>query len=749
MTRIHCFPAPRKWPRFSCFIIRVILSLGILTAIPGTCVSDDNDLYDLSLEEIMNVKVNIATKTDIRIDDAPSIVSVITSKEIEQMGARNLVDVLRTVPGFDSVSAINVEAHIGVVRGVQAGVSNNKIKVLINGQAAGEGSYHGGLYSFLPLLPLDMVDRIEIIRGPGSALYGTNAFLGALNLITKTGGKAPSKLSAKAGSFSTRQYTGEYSNQWGDFNLYAYGGYFDTDGESNAIESDRAAKLFGPNNSAAPGNTTEAQSHQEVFINTHYKNFHLNGIIMKHKHEAPAGVAKMLADDFDLEKRWSFTTLGWKAPLGSGNLAVNAFYDYTDVPESMVELMPEEVGAVMGFPEGESPHGGPERKNSSTGVNVTLDYPVVSGIEFVGGAAYEHRKSWGLKNFSNYNMASIPLTIDGATYRPGQYIGGWVNLGDYGGNYGENGDMTISAVFGQGAFDLKELFSLEKGASSLLLTAGLRYDYYDAAGDSFTPRFGVSWSPDGKLFLKGLYGQAFRAPTFAEMFTKNNNVIQGNPDLAPETNTTYEAQVGYNFSNMKLSLTCFYIEAENLITTSATLPGGTSAELENTGSMETSGIEVEFKWLRDQDKYMYANMTWQNVKNTTNETIYSSGGLAFTQDDFFPGDTPETIFNVGVNYRFFRWMNANLWVNYTGKRDRTEEKVWNGETLERADDRDPVDARALVNLALTFNYKDMEVQVCGYNIFDVDHRDPDPDAALGDDFPASTASFTVKLSYEF
>ncbi len=749
MQSEHRFSAIRQWTRYFVFILAVIPPLLMVASTPGVCFTEEEDLFELSFEEIMDIKVKIATKTEIRIDDAPSIVSVITSKEIQQMGARNIIDVLRTVPGFDSVSAITIEGRTAVVRGIPASISNNKIKVLINGHAVGEGSYHGGLYDFFHLAPLDIIDKIEIIRGPGSALYGTNAFLGVLNLITKTGGKAPSRASVTAGSFNTLQVTGEYSNQWEDFSLYAYGGCFDTDGESNAIESDRATVLFGPNNSAAPGNTTEAKNHQGLFVHSLYKGFFFNGIAMRHDHELPAGLAKMLTDDSDVVKRWGNANAGWTSTAGAGSATVNLFYDYRDLQDSDVEIMPEEVGAVMGFPYGESPRGGPERKSHGAGVNVSMDYPMTSAVELVGGLSYEYRTSWGFENYGNYNMTPSPITIDGATYGPNQYIGGWVNLADHGGSYAESGSMNIFAAYGQGTLDLKEMFSLERFASSLFLTAGLRYDHYDLAGDSYTPRFGLSWSPDGKLFFKGLYGQAFRAPTFAEMYTKNNSVMEGNPDLAPETNTTYEAQIGYNFTNVKLSFTCFHVEVENLIGSPATKPGDTSTKHENTGSMASSGFEAEFKWLHDQDIYAYANMTWQHVRNTTHETIYSGAGSAYTQDDFFPGGVPEILFNAGVNYRFFHWMNANLWVNFTGKRKRSEEKVWNGETLERADNRDPVDARALLNLALTFTYKDMEFQVCGYNILDVDHRDPDPDGALNDDFPASTASLAVKFSYEF
>ncbi len=138
INKHHISATVQGLPKFSSIKVVIMLLINFIM-ISKTCFAVYNNLYDLSIEEILNIKVNIATKTDIRIDAAPSIVSVITSTEIQQMGARDLPDVLRVVPGFDLTNVVVVENQMAIVRGLRAGNSNNRIKTLINGRSSGEG----------------------------------------------------------------------------------------------------------------------------------------------------------------------------------------------------------------------------------------------------------------------------------------------------------------------------------------------------------------------------------------------------------------------------------------------------------------------------------------------------------------------------------------------------------------------------------------------------------------------------------
>ena len=142
-------------------------------------VSDTLPFYMLSLEELMNVNVTVASRTPMTNRESPGIVTVITQDEIKKTGANDLMEVLKLVPGFDF--GVDIEGIVGIgIRGNWA--NEGKVLMLIDGIKLNEELYStlqfGGHY------PIEMINRIEIIRGPGSAIYGGNAEYAVINIIT-------------------------------------------------------------------------------------------------------------------------------------------------------------------------------------------------------------------------------------------------------------------------------------------------------------------------------------------------------------------------------------------------------------------------------------------------------------------------------------------------------------------------------------------------------------------------------------
>jgi outer membrane receptor protein involved in Fe transport len=136
----------------------------------------------ISIDELLNMKTSVASKTTLTPRETPGIVSFITEEEIRYSGARDLIDVLRLVPGFDF--GYDVSGVIGAgLRGNW--VHEGKILMLIDGQSMNELNYYNIAYG--NHFPVDQIKRIEIIRGPGSAIYGGIAELGVINIITKSG----------------------------------------------------------------------------------------------------------------------------------------------------------------------------------------------------------------------------------------------------------------------------------------------------------------------------------------------------------------------------------------------------------------------------------------------------------------------------------------------------------------------------------------------------------------------------------
>ncbi len=703
-----------------------------------------DEMYEMSVEELLAIEVSIATRFPMASNEAPSIISVVTAVEIRNMGAENIIDILRTVPGFDLTHMIQRDNHQGSVRGMNPKTLKNSVVFLVNGHRFGAGCYTGGPGFFFDVIPIDNIKKIEIIRGPGSALYGSEAFNGVINIITKEGGDASSRLSAKAGSFNTHAYAGEFSYGKEAFKFYLFGEYYTTDGSAEMVESDFATRQFGPAGSAAPGRTTESKTYYTFFTDIDYQNYYFNGYFQQLNTEIPIGLGKALTDEDDIDLFYMYVDLGASFAIKEkGNLDVRMHYDHSD-EVYLQEVLSEETGALMGLPPGESLFAKPSRKNANLGAEISIDYNIFPGLKAVAGASYESIELFDVVNRGNYNLTGAPLEIDGTVYAPNEFFGEMLDISENG-NYAEDRSREIAAVYGQATVDMKELLSLGRHVENMSVTTGVRYDHYSDVQSSITPRLGVVYAPTKKLYFKALYGKGFNAPEFVELHVKNNPVALGNPGLKPEKITTIEGLVGYNFSErLKTSATIYHNEARDIVD----FKDGVT---QNIGKTKSYGLELELKAGLDNLKYLYANATWQHVKNTTRETIVSEGGQTYTQEAFFPGNVPTFIANIGVNYDIFDWMIANASFNYVGERTRSEEKIWAGETLVGLDDRAPVSDRLLLNATLTFRkfYKGLEAQISGWNLLDQDHRDPVADGSIENDQPRPGARFMVRISYLF
>ncbi len=667
-------------------------------------------------EEAQAVFVTVATKTAMTVQEAPSIVSVITGEQIRNMGARDIIDVLRIVPGFDLNYFGSNNEHRVYVRGMGSAL-NEKIKIMINGHS---------LYAFagtdpdvhFDKIPIHSIKRIEIIRGPGSAIYGTGAFLGIINIITRQGGDEPSRISLGAGSFNTADPYAELSYKDGDIRAYLYADCFRTDGYDGIVESDMATVTPGFSPSASRELTSETE-HYTFQSNISYKDFHFSGFFQKVMDtNSPMGVYA-LTDENDIESFCTYGTLEYRRPIADrGSLLIKAYYDYADY-KAEFEDWPEETAALFGAPPGEGLLSALEGNWSAWGAEITPDYKPHPGVHLMGGASYEHVGISDVDYALNYD------------YFTGYYPGGLTSLPGY-----DDADRAVTAAYLQGIFDLKKLFFPQSGVKNLTLTIGGRHDHYDDVGSSTNPRFGIVYAPGEKLWFKALYGKAFRAPSLMELKYMDQSLI-------PERIATVEGLVGYHFTkNISASITGFSVSTEELIQI--------ITSYQNIGSTESYGAEAEFKAAFGKNRYAYLNFTWQDVKDTAYEIIPGTDPEQ-RQDDFHPGSTPEFYANIGLNYGFTEKIVSHISLNCTGEKKRSEAKKWDGGKLVRGDARDPVEERWLLNASLRFRdipAKGMEIQISGFNLLDEDHRDP-YGATVQNDIPRPGRTFAGRISYSF
>jgi outer membrane receptor for ferrienterochelin and colicins len=156
-----------------------------------------------SIEELFDMLVTTASKSAEKIIDAPGVVSVITAREIEQFGARTLTEVLNYMPGMGVLNNYFNRNGMSIRGDQQASPYSNHVLVLVDGRPFRENMYVGNDMDIYGMFPVASIERIEVIRGPGSVLYGTSAYSGVINIITKIATKNTAAASVRLGSFGT------------------------------------------------------------------------------------------------------------------------------------------------------------------------------------------------------------------------------------------------------------------------------------------------------------------------------------------------------------------------------------------------------------------------------------------------------------------------------------------------------------------------------------------------------------------
>ncbi|MBI5639720.1 MAG: TonB-dependent receptor [Nitrospirae bacterium] len=674
-----------------------VLFMSLLCSIsPAHAISEEEQAF-LSMY-FKPEELEISTRRAIPLLKAPAIATVITDGEIHNMGARTLTDVLKLVPGMGI--AITDSGFFRVeVRGTVTGQSE-KVLIMIDGHGLNRNPAGSAFPFFLDYLSVDNIKKIEIVRGPGSALYGSNAFVAVINIITKSAEDIEgAHLSVSGGSFDTRKYNllaGKTFNN--GLKIAGSIDYMKTDGPDLRITRDR---LSGTPFTTAPGNADTRFEGAGIYFEASYKNLTYRSQYLANDRGAYIGLGYALTD-FNSIKSDNF----WQELTYSHSFTekfsskIKLYYDYFN-QDWLVKVFPD--GFAGSFPNGAI--GGPKARDRTIGGEIQLDYSISDTNHLLAGIDYEELKQYDVKAISNFN----PNT--GAYIGPVQDISAW-------GNWNRNVKRYIFAAYYQDEWEIKD---------NLSLTAGVRYDHYSDFGDTTNPRLGIVWRFLENADLKLLYGQAFRAPTFTELYSINNPTIMGNPDLAPEKIRTYEAGIGYTYSKrFRLELNYFYNDIDDLIVRDPSTSPGSYANL---GKAKSDGIEAVLTGKYSYDNYWKIAYSWQDPRDShTGERIA-----------FVPGSRA----SAGVNYGFSKYLVSHADVLWTGSRPRPA-----------GDTRDDVASYTTVDLTLTLRniYKTLEIQAAIHNLFNKKYEDPDLSGAsrfIPYDYPREGISALFRVSYKF
>jgi iron complex outermembrane receptor protein len=509
------------------------------------------NLTALSLEQLMEIEVPTvygACKYDQKVTDAPASVTIITADEIKKYGYRTFAEILRSVRGF-SVSNDRNYQYLGVRGFSRPGDYNSRVLLLIDGHRLNNNIYDQAPIGTDFPLDIDLIDRVEVIRGPGSSLYGTSAFFGVINVITRQGKDLKSsEVSGSAGNQETYSGRLSYGNKLpGGLEMLVSASRYDSEGEDRLYFKEFDA--LGENNGIA--DHADGDSYYSLFSKFTLRDLTLTGAIASREKVIPTGAYQTVFNDprNRTTDAYGYLDLKYSHKLkAQGEVTARAYYENFRYRGDYIYEDPLQVN--KDFADGE-----------------WVGFELMASRRFLG----KHQLTAGFED--RYN-----LRLDQRNY--------WVDSVD--GGLDDQRSSNIYALYMQDEYQI---------LSNLSLIGGVRYDHYNSFGGTTSPRLALIYKPYEKSILKFLYGKAFRAPNVYEMFYEDDELYRANPDLRPERITTtevvYDQYLGEHFRS---TLSAYYYRIKGLISQQS--EPDEFLIYENTETIRARGIEaeVEVRW---------------------------------------------------------------------------------------------------------------------------------------------------------
>jgi iron complex outermembrane receptor protein len=491
-----------------------------------------------------------ASKFEQKITEAPSFVTLITAEEIKRYGYRTVAEILASATGF-FVTYDRDYNYLGIRGFNRPGDFNTRVLMLVDGHRVNDNLYDQAGIGTEALIDVDLIDRVEIIRGPSSSLYGTNAFLGVINVITKRGRDLQgTEVAGGVGSFES--YKGRLT----------YGNRF-----ANGVELLVSASEY----------LSEGQ--ESLFFREFADPATNNGYVLH-------------ADDdeaMNLSAKASYRDLGFQAAYVSREKGIPTAAYGTVFPTDRTRST-DEHGYVSANYEHQF-----ENQLNLLGTlyydwyhyqgDYLYDYSTTGTPDLVLNRDQSYGEWWGAELKADRTFFDDHKLTGGAEYRD--------NFRQDLRNYDtsppfvyldENRNSYNWAVFVQDEYSIIE---------NLILNAGVRYDYYDTFGGTVNPRAALIYNV-WSTTIKALYGQAFRAPNAYEQFYVGTG-FKSNPDLDPEHVKTYELVLEHPLTeHLRGSMAGYYYRIDDLVSQETDPADGLLIFL-NRGKTEAKGLEFQLE----------------------------------------------------------------------------------------------------------------------------------------------------------
>lgn len=492
------------------------LALGVGVALCGVAAAQDQDYTAYGLEELLAMDIVYGASTyEQRLSTAPSAVLVITADEIEAYGFRTLADLLDSVAGHYTTSD-RVYRYVGIRGFNRLGDYGSRLLVLVDGHRLNDNIYQTGTVGTEFPVDVELIRRVEVVRGPSSSVYGSNAFFGVLNIVTRDaadfeGFEVAAGLASHAGRDGRLSYGTRRSSPW---QVVTSASYCTADGEDIYYpEFDDLATSDGV---FTDGDGDEAA---RAFTSVARGPFALHAAWSRREKHVPTGAWDTIFDDprTVVRDQRAYADLAWEAATGTASrLHARAYYD-----EYRYDGWYAYADAV--------------NRDESLGRWLGLDTRWIADL---GG---RHRLVVGAE--MRRNLGSEQRNFDEGESQP---------------------YLDLDRSWNELGLVVQDELTLGKGWT---LNAGVRHDQHDAL-DSTNPRLALIAEPRAGTVIKGLYGTAFRAPSTYEFhYSDGGNSQKANPDLAPELITSYELVWDQQLtSRVSSTVSLFHYGLDDLIT---------------------------------------------------------------------------------------------------------------------------------------------------------------------------------------
>lgn len=609
-----------------------LLLIGLLSG--SFCgASAATDYLEMDLEQLLQVSVTGSTLRDEALKTVPSAVSVFTHEQIAAMGVDYLYELLNLVPAYQ-VSRVgdNAVNYTYSARGRRNSSQAREILVLVDGRLF-SNPRTGSSDAAIPLFPVAQIERLEVIRGPGSALYGSSAFTGVINIITR---KKVAEVKVMVGSEQRRGIDVLWGQESGDWETSFFAHAYQDDGQTYGLHDLYSTQLSASDDPLQSTNLDLGVRYKLTQLritdnHTDSDNFYSLERVRNGFNNNGQGFSQLsLEQGFNLLPEVKSTLM----------LAYSHGYQHVRTEVADYRLL-----RSQSIPPSDEPFlVRAQVKGETYRLAIANDWSINEHSSSQFGIEVREDSEIYAKARTNYDLAQYV-----ARDFPIRYYGDDLQLAAI----GKEESQQAMGIYGQ------YLHQLQSGTN---LTLGLRYDDYQGIAEHTSPRLGIVQQLSDNHTLKLLYGEAFRAPTLSETGLINNTRIVGNPDLKHELVKTWDLIWMGNWQRSSFSLNGFYSRYDQPII--AGLLESTRTYI-NGDSERSGGISLEAS--QQLSDTWIARITYTHFTELPDSALRESDQLA----------------SLMLNYKRQRW-NWNVTAVYQNEREtfapattrNTLESVW-------------------------------------------------------------------------